>query len=237
MAQQVGRSASAASRYVGAKIDWSRLLKLSGSNTTTVSNLQGKWSQAAVKMNALSDGLPKIDFDYYRKMVADPTLVDKLQKEYENAQIAYPKDTANRFKELEEYAKGEEKRAQEFVKLAEGEVEKLRKEFDRWDNVPPADEVTYELASFYMPEAVYPRVWDKDEHDKLKDIQFLPYEKRDSLRWWVEQGGELLPHKHEWVIPDEALDPIGAPPRPKTAISEHGHEHGDTKKITAGGKH
>ncbi len=33
------------------------------------------------RMNALSDALPKIDFDYYRKMVADPTLVDKLQKE------------------------------------------------------------------------------------------------------------------------------------------------------------
>ncbi|CAF1690314.1 unnamed protein product [Adineta ricciae] len=89
-----------------------------------------------------------------------------------------------------------------------------------------------------MPEAVYPRVWDKDEHDKLKDIQFLPYEKRDSLRWWVEQGGELLPHKHEWVIPDEALDPIGAPPRPQKAISDtHGHGHGDTQKISAGSKH
>ncbi|CAF0890255.1 unnamed protein product [Adineta ricciae] len=238
MAQQAGRSAVAASRFTASKMDWNRILKLSGSNTTTVSNLQSKWSQAAVKMNALSDTLPKIDFSYYRKMVSDPTLVDKLQKEYENAQIAYPKDSANRLKELEEYAKSEEKRAQEFVKLAEGEVEKLRKEFDRWDNVPPADEVTYELASFYMPEAVYPRVWDKDEHDKLKDIQFLPYEKRDSLRWWVEQGGELLPHKHEWVMPDEALDPIGAPPRPQKAISDaHGHGHGDTQKISAGNKH
>jgi hypothetical protein len=72
----------------------------------------------------------------------------------------------------------------------------------------------------------------------LKDIQFLPYEKRDSLRWWVEQGGELLPHKHEWVIPDEALDPIDAPPRPKKALSDaHGHGHGDAKKIGAGSKH
>ena len=93
--------------------------------------------------------------------------------QYENAQIAYPKDTANRFKELEEYAKSEvkyfpflyiyminimicvymyiqEKRAQEFIKLAEGEVENLRKEFDRWDNVPPADEVTYELGMFTL---------------------------------------------------------------------------------------
>jgi len=237
MAQQVGRSAAAASRYAGSKIDWSHIFKLSGSNTTTVSNLQAKWSQASVKMNAFSDALPKIDFDYYRKLIPDPTLVDKLQKEYENVQIPYPKDTANRFKELEEYAKSEEKRAQEYVKLADGEVEKLRKEFDRWDNVPPADEVTYELAAFYMPEAVYPRVWDKDEHDKLKDIQFLPYEKRDSLRWWVEQGGELLPHKHEWVLPDEAQDPIGAPPRPKKELEDtHGHGHG-TKKITAGAKH
>jgi len=237
MAQQVGRSAGAAARYTGSKIDWSRLIKLSGSNTTTVSNLQSKWSQTAVKMNALSDALPKIDFGYYRKMVTDPSLVDKLQKEYENVQIAYPKDTANRFKELEEYAKSEEQRAQSFIKLAEGEVENLRKEFGRWDNVPPADEVTYELASFYMPEAVYPRVWNKDEHDKLKDIQFIPYEKRDSLRWWVEQGGELLPHKHEWVIPDEALDPIDAPPRPKKALTDHGHGHGDAKKLPAGGKH
>ena len=50
MAQQAGRSAgAAASRYVSSKIDWSRLTKLSGSNTSTVTNLQGKWSQAAVK--------------------------------------------------------------------------------------------------------------------------------------------------------------------------------------------
>jgi hypothetical protein len=33
------------------------------------------------RMNALSDALPKIDFGYYRKMVTDPSLVDKLQKE------------------------------------------------------------------------------------------------------------------------------------------------------------
>lgn len=32
-------------------------------------------------MNSLSDALPKIDFAYYRKLVPDPTLVDKLQKE------------------------------------------------------------------------------------------------------------------------------------------------------------
>ena len=36
------------------------------------------------RMNALSDALPKIDFGYYRKMVSDPTLVDKLQKEVRN---------------------------------------------------------------------------------------------------------------------------------------------------------
>lgn len=39
----------------------------------------------------------------------------------------------------------QEKRAQDFIKIAEAEVEKLRSEFERWDNVPPADEVTYEL--------------------------------------------------------------------------------------------
>jgi hypothetical protein len=32
-------------------------------------------------MNTLSDALPKIDFNAYRKLMADPALVDKLQKE------------------------------------------------------------------------------------------------------------------------------------------------------------
>lgn len=86
-----------------------------------------------------------------------------------------------------------------------------------------------------MPEAVFPRVWDKDEHDKMKDIQFYPYQKRDSLKWWVEQGGELLPHSHGWIQPEEALDPIGAPARPKTALASGGH--GDGKSHAAGGKH
>lgn len=83
-----------------------------------------------------------------------------------------------------------------------------------------------------MPEAVFPRVWNKDEFDKLQDIQFIPYEKRDSLRWWVEQGGELSPHKHEYVLPEEATDPIGSAPRPKKDLEE-----GDAKKLGAGGKH
>ncbi|CAF2803350.1 unnamed protein product [Rotaria sp. Silwood2] len=132
-------------------------------------------------MNALLDGLPNIDFNYYQRMVLDPTLVDKLQ--------------------------GEEQRAQEFINLAEGEIENLIKEFDRWDNVPPAEEVTYELGMFFVREFN-----EKDDNDKLKDIQFLPYGKWDSLCWWVKQGSELLPHKHEWVMSDEALDPINALP-------------------------
>lgn len=49
MAQQVGRSVAATTRYAGSKIDWNRLFKLSGGNTTTVANLQAKWSQAAGK--------------------------------------------------------------------------------------------------------------------------------------------------------------------------------------------
>lgn len=49
MAQQVGRSASAATRFVGKSINWTHLLKLSGSNTTTVAALQAKWAQAGLK--------------------------------------------------------------------------------------------------------------------------------------------------------------------------------------------
>jgi acyl-coenzyme A synthetase/AMP-(fatty) acid ligase len=45
-------------------------------------------------MNALSDTLPKIDFDYYRKMVADPSLVDKLKKEVRKKTLSF-----NRFDE------------------------------------------------------------------------------------------------------------------------------------------
>lgn len=49
MAHQVGRSAAGASRFAASKVDWARLFKLSGSNTTTVANLQAKWAQASMK--------------------------------------------------------------------------------------------------------------------------------------------------------------------------------------------
>ncbi|CAF3695745.1 unnamed protein product [Rotaria sp. Silwood1] len=133
MVQNVGRSAvTTVSRYVSSKIDWSHLLKIRSSNTTTVSNLQAKWSQAAMKL-----------------------------VKYENIQISYPNDTANRFKKLEQHGKIEEQCARELIKLA--------------------------------------------------------------------KNGELLPHKHEWVMPDEALDPINAPPLPKQVFFDtHGHD--DVKK-------
>ena len=41
----------------------------------------------------------------------------------------------------------QESRAQAYIKKAEGEVAVLRNEFDRWDNIPPADETTYELGT------------------------------------------------------------------------------------------
>jgi hypothetical protein len=89
-----------------------------------------------------------------------------------------------------------------------------------------------------MLESINPCIWNKDDHDKLKDIQFLSYENRDSLCWWIEQSGELLPHKHKWVVPDEAVDPIDTSPRPKKALCDaHGHGHSDVRRISAGSKH
>lgn len=43
-----------------------------------------------------------------------------------------------------------QKRAQDFINVAESEIKQLKTEFERWDNVPPADQVTSELSTILL---------------------------------------------------------------------------------------
>jgi len=52
----------------------------------------------------------------------------------------------------------------------------------------------------------------------------------------MEGGDELLLHKHEWIVLEEAFDPVDTASRPKKALS-NGHGHGHVKKISIGNKH
>ncbi|CAF1033363.1 unnamed protein product [Didymodactylos carnosus] len=190
MAQQMAKNAL--QRFSRSKVDWNKLFEISGQNTTTVSALQSKTFQYASKMNSLPESLPKIDFNYYKKLVPDASFVDKIQKEYENAQISYPKDLSNRMQELEEFGKSE---------------------FARYDSIPHPDEVPNELLFFYLPDMMFPKVWEKGrDGDSLDDFSVPPFNKEDSMRWWFEQGGEMKIHSRSYHLPDEALTPIDKGP-------------------------
>ncbi|CAF0897575.1 unnamed protein product [Didymodactylos carnosus] len=211
MAQKMAKNAL--QRFSRSKVDWNKLFEISGQNTTTVSALQSKTFQYSSKMNSLPEAIPKIDFNYYKKLVPDPSFVDKLQKEYENAQVPYPQDLANRAQELEEFGKSERARAQEYIKVAESKLEELKKTFARCDDIPHPDEVPNELLFFYIPDMMFPKVWEKGrDRDSLDDFSVPPFNKEDSMRWWFEQGGEMKIHSRSYHLPDEAVTPIDIGP-------------------------
>lgn len=53
-------------------------------------------------MSANPETPPKIDWAYYKKNIAIPGLVDKLQKEYESFMVPYPADKYTSLVEAQE---------------------------------------------------------------------------------------------------------------------------------------
>lgn len=53
-------------------------------------------------MNANPETPPKIDWAYYKKNIAQPALIDKLQKEYESFKVPYPVDKYTSLVEVQE---------------------------------------------------------------------------------------------------------------------------------------
>ncbi|XP_015176002.1 PREDICTED: ATP synthase subunit d, mitochondrial-like [Polistes dominula] len=123
---------------------------------------KAKSDQYLRRMMANPETSPKLNWEYYRKNVTTPGLVEKFQKEYEALQVPFP---ADKYTSLID---GEEKKIlqeiEEFRQKCEQDIEKFSETVAKLKAIMPYNDMTIEEFLEYHPECaagtVYnPSIW------------------------------------------------------------------------------
>ncbi|RNA44878.1 ATP synthase subunit mitochondrial [Brachionus plicatilis] len=156
----------AARRVSKSSVDWAKLQKVLPQGQQSIySNLLAKNYQYTSVIASLPDNLPKIDFESYRKQLANPSAIDKLEKGYLAFQAPYPKDTENAVSKIDQSEKEEVARLTEFLKQISQATETLKAEKFKLNNIPPLEEMTMELDAYYFPEKadIYKSILEEED--------------------------------------------------------------------------
>ena len=163
----------ASKRIAKTSVEWAKLQKLLPQEQHHVyNNLLAKNFQFTSKVASLPENLPKIDFESYRKQLGNPSVIDKLEKNYLAFQAPYPKDSENALSKIDQAERQEEASLAEFMKEISQKIEGLRAEKFRLTNVPPLEEMTKELEVYYFPDrkvSFEHFVGEKDAYQQLYD--------------------------------------------------------------------
>lgn len=132
--------------HAASRIDWTRLRTCFGLNATTISSLLTfqKWNvQTKAKMNFLEEQAKEVDFNYYRSILKNKTLVDEIEREVKGfVPLKYRVDEQMKAiklfeeKAVENAKKMEDKVVQELVELKET--------LSRIEGARPVEELTVE---------------------------------------------------------------------------------------------
>jgi len=122
----------AAKRISGTAIDWTRFTQMVPKHERANFNaFKAKHDGYMLRMLSYPETAPSIDFNSYRNRVANPEIVDKLEKAYKSVQISYPKDT--RSHEVDTQQKQSKINNEELLRTSALVIEealKMRKKFE-----------------------------------------------------------------------------------------------------------
>ncbi|XP_017884882.1 ATP synthase subunit d, mitochondrial-like [Ceratina calcarata] len=129
------------SRRALTAINWAALAeRIPETEKAALAAFKSKSDKYLQRMNANPEAMPKIDWEYYRKSVITPGLVDKFQKEFESLQIPYPADkyTAAIDAEKNDLAK----KIESFKQELDGSTVEIQKILDSINAMIPYAEMT-----------------------------------------------------------------------------------------------
>lgn len=113
-------------------IDWGRMAgMISEEGRARFSQLRGRYEACKASLNSYPQKPQPINWDFYRRNVAIPGLVDSFQKQYEATTVPYPKDTTSasidkREREVEVIVKETLEKSKETVKKWQEELAVLK---------------------------------------------------------------------------------------------------------------
>ncbi|KAK2586794.1 hypothetical protein KPH14_011819 [Odynerus spinipes] len=123
---------------------------------------KAKSDQYLRRMMANPETTPQINWEYYRKNITIPGLVDKFKKEYESLKIPYPEDKYTSLVDAEE--KNVVADIEKFRVECDSDIQKLTATIASLKAIMPYDQMTLEEFLEYHPEyiagtAEKPSIW------------------------------------------------------------------------------
>ncbi|EUB61581.1 ATP synthase subunit d, mitochondrial [Echinococcus granulosus] len=115
-------------------------------------DLKTKTDGLVSKISSLPEKLPEVNWEYYRKVVPVPGLVDKFKKEYMALQVVPPTDSKNVEKSVDEQATRMSALVKKHVTACESMKADATRMKEALKKLPPFDEMIPEIIVTYFPD-------------------------------------------------------------------------------------
>lgn len=127
------------------KADWSKIAsQLGKTEIPKLNKLKSLIDSNAVKVSALPESLPKIEWATYKARASNPKLVEELEKQYAAIKFEVPKAPNSRLDDLKRAHEQDEARYQRFVAISQGYIESAEKLKVKFEKMIPIPEMSRE---------------------------------------------------------------------------------------------
>lgn len=142
------------SRQAIKAINWAALAeKVPETEKAAFAAFKSKSDQYLRRMNANPETPAKIDWAYYKKNIAQPAFIDKLQKEYESFKVPYPVDKYTSLVEAQE--KTVHAAIEKFIRESNERIEQANNDVTKIKSLLPFSEMTMDdFRDMYPDEAL-----------------------------------------------------------------------------------
>ena len=131
-------------RSAALKIDWAKIgtsLGLKGQTATALANFKKRNDDAKRKIQILSDAPQSIDFQHYRSILKNQSVIDEIENHFKTFKPA-TYDVSRQIKAIEAFETEAVKNAQETKGLVDKELQDLEKTLKNIEEARPFEDLT-----------------------------------------------------------------------------------------------
>ncbi|KAG8446346.1 hypothetical protein GDO86_013978 [Hymenochirus boettgeri] len=140
-------------------IDWMAFAERVPPNQKAMFNaLKTRSDTVAAKLTSLPEKPPAIDWAFYRTAVQKAGMVEEFEKKFTSITVPEPKDTQTELINTQEQESA--KQAASYIQESKVRVSQYEKELERYKNMIPFDQMTFEDLHQAFPETRL----DKEKH-------------------------------------------------------------------------
>ncbi|KAK6171345.1 hypothetical protein SNE40_019554 [Patella caerulea] len=143
----------AARRISKTAVDWAAFAeRVPAGQREVYRSFKAKAESYVNRIHQYPKSLPKIDFAYYKSRLGSLPMIDQFEKSYGSLEIKYPQDKNNLIKAIDAEREAAEAQSKQYITGLQKDIEAAKALVDRLDKLPPPEEMTMEMYSYYFPD-------------------------------------------------------------------------------------